>query len=159
MKIHIESVVKCPVRTVIDHFGKELFTHLKPPVGYVELIRFDGSHTGDIIELKVHLPGQTQHWINRIDNRVETGSKMSFTDVGETLPPPLSKWTHTHTIEAVGIDSTRIIDHIEFKAFNVLWAGMIYLPIWTLFRWRRHQYRFFFEEYIPNISGTTHESQ
>ena len=95
MKIKIRTIVKANFNTVISNFNEQLFVKLSPPFPKVKLNRFDGSKTGDIVELELNFILFKQKWRSRIIESTEEDLKFQFVDVGEQLPFFFKYWKHT----------------------------------------------------------------
>ena len=109
----------------------------------MELIRFDGSKTGDEIHLKLTPPGTT--WISIITDDFITENEATFVDEGKQLPPGLKYWKHIHRIRKVSETESIIEDDISFKgSFGLL--TLLLLPVlWMSFYPRKKAYTKYFK--------------
>ncbi|MCR9142407.1 MAG: hypothetical protein NXI24_09165 [bacterium] len=135
MKINITTAVAQNYREVYAGFTKDLFEALTPPGIPVELLRFDGSKTGDEVHLELSFPGFKQKWISHITADACDDAECYFIDEGRTLPFFLSYWRHAHRIQKNG-DGARILDEIEFRCPIPGMALFVYPVLYRQFRAR-----------------------
>lgn len=121
-------------------FNEDLFLSLSPPFPKVELLRFDGSETGDIVSLQLNLLINKQTWTSEITDHGETAAGSYFIDEGIELPFPLKIWKHKHILESSG-SGTNIVDNIEFSTKNAILDVLIYPFMWLQFAYRKPIYR------------------
>ncbi|MDP5170151.1 MAG: hypothetical protein NWR72_07890 [Bacteroidia bacterium] len=156
MRITLSTPVAGHHAGIMARFDRELFEQLSPPGAKVDLIRFDGSETGDLVHIRLHLPLMpAQNWISKIVDHGSDDNTSWFVDEGKTLPWFLSAWQHRHVVKQEG-DHSLIIDDIRFTAPLWLPDFLLYPVLWAQFAWRRPVYRRVFGVALPssNISGT-----
>lgn len=138
MNITLKSIVNLDPKTVFKGFDSKLFTYLLPPGG--QLIQFGGSVKGDVVHLKLPLAGE---WVSLITENQESDQGYYFIDEGQTLPFPLKKWRHKHTIEAHK-DGTRIIDDMTFSTGSYIFDLLLFPILYLSFLPRTWQYKKYF---------------
>ncbi|MCI4669914.1 MAG: hypothetical protein MRZ79_17390 [Bacteroidia bacterium] len=147
MKINIQTPVKGNYKEVLAKFDRELFEKLSPPGADVELVRFDGSHKGDIVHIRLKLLGFIkQDWISEIVDEKESEQETFFVDRGTQLPFFLSYWEHRHIVKNLGPDKCLIIDDIEFRWHNPVFSASLYPLLYAQFAYRKPIYRKYFGE-------------
>ncbi|MEQ9365215.1 MAG: hypothetical protein RIF32_13285 [Leptospirales bacterium] len=140
MKLTIDTPVAGDYLTVFAGFTKDLFVELTPPGVPVELLRFDGSKTGNEVHLELSFPGFKQKWISEITSDACDDEECYFIDEGRTLPFFLSHWRHAHRIRKDG-EGARIIDDIEFRCPIPGMALFVYPVLFRQFRARGPVYQ------------------
>ena len=138
MNITLTSIVKLDHQSVFKGFDSKLFTYLLPPGA--QLIQFGGSVKGDVVHLKLPLAGE---WVSLITENQESDQGYYFIDEGQTLPFPLKKWRHKHTIEAHK-DGTRIIDDMTFSTGSYIFDLLLFPIFYLSFLPRTWQYKNYF---------------
>ncbi|NJL74022.1 MAG: hypothetical protein HC892_02220 [Saprospiraceae bacterium] len=126
MHILIETPVQQDYQRVWNGFNADLFLQLKPPFLPLQLLRFDGSETGDEVHIKIF----NQIWEASIIAHGNTPNEIFFTDVGKKLPFPLKTWRHHHRILKAPTGSI-IIDDIQFTTFSKL-TDYVFYPLFYL---------------------------
>ena len=128
MRIHIETSVAATARAALARFDRELFEALKPRGMRFEVLRFDGSRSGDEVHLRMGLPGMMMRWVSIITEEISGPEEIGFVDEGRVLPWFLKSWRHRHILreQPYGCD---IIDDIEFVCpapglAAIVWPGM-----------------------------------
>ena len=140
MKLKLTTRVEQPPQQVWAGFNEQLFKELAPPFPKIKLLRFDGSTTGDIVEVELNLVLFKQIWQSLIVDHGQDGSSVWFVDEGKRLPFFLRSWRHHHLIEADGSGST-ITDDIEFRSPNLLLDYLLLPSLWLQFAYRKPVYR------------------
>lgn len=140
MRIQIETPVRQPPEVVWAGFSRELFTKLAPPFPPVELLRYDGSEPGDLVEVRLNFLLFKQDWVSRITEQQTTDTEIYFVDEGEKLPFFLRYWRHRHRLVRDG-SGTRIIDEIEFRTPTRLTDYLFYPVMYAQFAYRKPIYR------------------
>ena len=93
MRLTIQTPVRGDYREVLARFDQTLFEQLTPPGAKVELLRFDGSETGDLVHIRLFLPlMRPQDWISEIVDHGTDAQQAWFVDEGRTLPWFLNSW-------------------------------------------------------------------
>lgn len=145
MKLFFRTQVEQSFDYVSSRFDKDLFESLKPPVMSLEVVRFDGCQTGDMVELRMGLGPFKQDWHSEITYHDFTDNRFVFHDKGVLLPPPLKFWLHKHIVLSEENSSeTLIIDDIEFKSGFKLLDYLIYPFMYLLFALRKPVYKQYF---------------
>jgi ligand-binding SRPBCC domain-containing protein len=145
MKITIVSHIPMKADQVWALFDSRLFVALMPKFPPVKLLRFDGSQKGDTVSLELDFLLFKNRWTSLITESQESQTRFWFVDEGVELPFFLSKWKHSHIVEAQNPYNCRIIDQIEYRAkggliFDWIW----FLPLYLQFYARKKQYRNYF---------------
>ncbi|MFK7972332.1 MAG: hypothetical protein AB8F95_18320 [Bacteroidia bacterium] len=142
-RILLKTRVKGDPASIMARFDKSLFESLSPPGAGVELIRFDGSKTGDQVHVRMSLLLGLikQDWFAEITAHGEDENSSWFVDEGKKLPFFLKKWKHRHIAEAVDEKSSYIIDDIHFKSPFFLLDPFLYPVMWLQFAYRKPIYR------------------
>ncbi len=146
MKIYIATEVEGNYKYVFSRFDKNLFLALKPPLIQLRLIRFDGCHTGDRVELKLGMFGIQQVWNALIVELQETEKEIYFVDEGQQIPPPIKQWRHKHSLIKMEEDKTLIVDDIEYATGLRLLDILIYPIMYLQFWYRKPVYRRYFSK-------------
>lgn len=141
MRLTLQTPVAGDYRQVLARFDRTLFAQLTPPGAKVELVRFDGSHEGDVVHIRLHLPLlPAQDWVSHITDEGETAERAWFTDEGQQLPFFLRRWRHQHIVENRG-QRCVIVDAIEFGTPVWLPAILLWPVLWAQFAYRKPVYR------------------
>ena len=140
MKIYLKTEVEQPLEKVVSGFNDSLFMALSPPFPKVNLLRFDGSKTGDTVSLELNFVLFKQKWTSQITEDNDTEDQSYFVDEGTELPFPLKKWRHKHVIESTENGSI-IIDDINFSTNLLLLDVLIYPLLLLQFIYRKPIYR------------------
>lgn len=141
MRILIKTPVQGNYVDVLSQFDQSLFEALAPPGAKVDLVRFDGSHKGDIVHIRLHLAGIIKaDWISEIVDEGETQEKAWFVDRGTTLPFFLREWEHHHVVENAG-NHAIVVDDIRFKTPWWLPGFLMYPVLYAQFAYRKPIYR------------------
>lgn len=144
MKIRLETVVHQNYEKVLAGFDRKLFEALKPPLLEMKLERYDGSTKGNIVALEINLFGIRSKWISIITANGSDKDSTWFIDEGESLPAPLKKWHHKHTIERLSEYKSKIIDDIDFRCHNKAIELAIYPALYAQFAYRIPVYKKYF---------------
>lgn len=110
-----------PARELFDwHRSEEAFERLIPPWEPVEMVDRTGGIEDEgsevVLEISPVWPIQLQ-WVSRHQNYVD-GEQ--FQDV--QVRGPFAHWTHTHRVESVDADRSRLVDDIEY-ALPLRWIS------------------------------------
>lgn len=108
---------------VYNKFDIHLFKFLLPGFLPIRIEKFEGSRTGDIVQMKAGL----WNWKSLITFDVINDTEASFTDEGIVLPFPLKDWRHRHIIENISENSCRIIDDIDYST-GKRWMDLLIRP-------------------------------
>jgi len=147
MRIIIKTKVEQDYRSVWQGFDEDLFKALKPPLMPLELVRFDGSHKGDLVHLRVG-PFK-QGWVSEITEQGESEDEIYFIDEGRTLPFPLKTWRHHHRIQKAPDGGSFIIDDFSYTTPTLLTDWLFYPLLYAQFAARGPVYRQFFKNKNP----------
>ncbi|MEM7373730.1 MAG: hypothetical protein AAF587_34225 [Bacteroidota bacterium] len=141
MRLILRTPVQGNYQKVLSQFNQDLLEALTPPGATVELIRFDGSHEGDIVHIRLSLFGLIkQDWVVEIPEEGFTEQKAWFVDRGTQLPFFLSQWEHHHIVERTADHST-IVDDIRFGTPWWLPAFLMYPVLYLQFAYRKPIYQ------------------
>lgn len=149
MKLLIKIPLEVEMEYVYEHFNRDLFEALSPPVGGMNLIHFGGSHPGHHVKLELNIFGIRMPWISRITDEFKGDSEIWFIDKGEKLPFFLQRWHHKHIIRKTS-EGCLIIEDITYSSGSILLDYLIF-PIMSLqFGYRKKAYPRYFNRLIPN---------
>ncbi|MFC6222061.1 hypothetical protein ACFP2F_02320 [Hymenobacter artigasi] len=145
MHVTLRTSVSQPPAVVMAGFTRELFVALAPPFPRLRLLRFDGCHTGDRVEIELDTLVKRLSWTSLIvDDGVQPDGTHFFVDEGQVLPPPLRFWRHRHLIQPGPRGGSVIVDALEYRTASRLLDALIYPAMWAQFAWRRPIYRRWF---------------
>ena len=128
---------------VMKHFDLDLFEALEPIGAKMEVVKFTGSETGDIVELRFVWPIKAT-WISDITDHHADSKHAYFIDKGRVLPFPLKSWTHCHVVEKIDKHTSYIIDDIDFSSGHWWLDILLYLPLLLSFYPRKRVYKRYF---------------
>jgi ligand-binding SRPBCC domain-containing protein len=137
-RLVLRTAVDGDMEQVFAGFDRSLFEFLLPPGA--KLIRFDGSDTGDLVQLRLPIAGE---WISRITASYRDDQQAYFIDEGVKLPIGLRDWTHKHTVYR-GAHGSVIEDDIAFSSGNPVLDWLLYPVMYMAFAPRRNRYRAYF---------------
>jgi len=140
MQIVLRTPVRQPYQQVWRGFNRSLFDALNPPFPPAEVVRFDGSLKGDLVQVRLNFLLFKQDWISRITDQQENEREIFFVDEGVKLPFFLAYWHHKHRIVRDG-DHSIIIDEITFRSPTRLTDFLLYPILYGQFLYRRPIYR------------------
>lgn len=145
MHVTLRTAVSQPPAVVMAGFTRELFVALAPPFPRLRLLRFDGCHAGDRVEIELDTLVKRLSWTSLIvDDGVQPDGTHFFVDEGQVLPPPLRFWRHRHLIEPGPNGGSVIVDALEYRTASRLLDVVLYPAMWAQFAWRRPIYRRWF---------------
>lgn len=147
MHIKISTEVVGNYKNILPQFDKTLFLRLSPPGMQVNLIRFDGSKKGDIVQLALRPLGLAflqQEWTSLITEDGENAEEVWFIDEGQILPSFLAKWKHRHIVSKKSENQSIIIDDIHYESPFLLLDWLLYPVMYLQFYYRKPIYRKFF---------------
>ncbi|MBD2723386.1 SRPBCC family protein [Hymenobacter armeniacus] len=138
------AVPQSPAR-VMAGFTRALFEALAPPFPKLRVLRFDGCHTGDHVEIELNTGVKKLRWTSLIvDDGVQPDGTHFFVDEGQILPPPLRYWRHRHLIQPGPNGGSVIVDALEYRTASPWLDRLLYPAMWAQFAWRRPIYRRWF---------------
>ncbi|MEM6299933.1 MAG: hypothetical protein AAF740_14690 [Bacteroidota bacterium] len=146
MKLEIRTKVNGSPEAVMAGFTRDLFEALSPPFPPVKVKTFDGSKTGDHVDLELNFIFFKERWLSVIIEDGEKNGGVYFVDEGRELPFFLSGWRHEHRIEPDPdkADSSIIVDSINFKTPIWLPEFLMLPALWGQFLYRIPIYKRFF---------------
>ena len=145
MQVTLRTAVSQLPTQVMAGFTRELFVALAPPFPKLRLLRFDGCHTGDRVEIELDTLVKRLSWTSLIvDDGVQPDGTHFFVDEGQVLPPPLRFWRHRHLIQPGANGGSVIVDALEYRTASRLLDAVLYPAMWAQFAWRRPIYRRWF---------------
>ncbi|WP_216679166.1 SRPBCC family protein [Hymenobacter siberiensis] len=145
MHVTLRTAVSQSPAVVMAGFTRKLFVALAPPFPRLRLLRFDGCHTGDRVEIELDTLVKRLSWTSLIvDDGVQPDGTHFFVDEGQILPPPLRFWRHRHLIQPGPKGGSVIVDALEYRTASRLLDALIYPAMWAQFTWRRPIYRRWF---------------
>ena len=141
MNLLLKTPVQGDYTKLLARFDQDLFESLAPPGAQVELVRFDGSHKGDTVHIRLKLFGfLKQDWISEIVDEGQDDQRAWFVDRGTQLPFFLGFWEHHHIVER-GDGHAVIVDDIRFKGPWWLPSFLLYPVLYLQFAYRKPIYR------------------
>ena len=145
MHVTLRTAVAQPPAQVMAGFTRELFVALAPPFPKLRVLRFDGCHTGDQVEIELDTLVKRLPWTSLIvdDGQLPDGT-LFFVDEGRVLPPPLRYWRHRHLIEPGPRGGSVIVDDLEYRSSSRVLDTLLYPAMWAQFAWRQPIYRRWF---------------
>ncbi|PRY35462.1 ligand-binding SRPBCC domain-containing protein [Spirosoma oryzae] len=141
MHILLTTQVRQPVDQVWAGFNRTLFDRLSPPFPPVDVVRFDGCLTGDVVQLRLNFLVFRQEWTSHIVDQQTTADEIYFVDQGTKLPFFLAYWHHRHRLLRDSSGGTRIVDDITFRTPYRLTDYLLYPVMWLQFAYRKPIYR------------------
>ena len=132
--------VDANIDEVSRKFNKELLLKLNPPFIKMNLLRYDGQHTGNQLSFQIGIGPMKQQWDGIITAHRYTKKDWLFRDEGLKLPHPLKTWKHTHALKSNG-KQTMIIDRLKFEGLNPFFTAMLCLPFILMFWMRKPLYK------------------
>ncbi|QMW05106.1 SRPBCC family protein [Spirosoma foliorum] len=146
MHIFFETPVDQPLSETWAGFNRSLFEQLTPLFPPVNVVRFDGCLTGDVVHLQLNFFLFRQDWISQIVDQQTGTEEIYFIDQGTKLPFFLSYWHHRHGLRRfvdapTGQEHTVIIDDITFRTPFLLTNYLLYPVMWFQFVCRKPIYR------------------
>ena len=145
MRLKIECSVAQSVEKVEEGFTQDLFLALNPPFPKVNLRRFDGCKTNDVVTIELNFILFKQIWESLITDYERNATTFRFVDEGTSLPFFLASWRHHHLVVAEG-EGAKIIDDITFKTPWWLPAWLMYPALYFQFQYRKPIYRRYFKK-------------
>ncbi|TXE14621.1 SRPBCC family protein [Algoriphagus aquimarinus] len=140
MRLELSCQVNQDFLKVKAGFNESLFSKLSPPFPPVNLVRYDGSETGDMVSMELNFLFFKQKWTSKITDNHTDSKEYYFVDEGVELPFFLKRWKHKHRIIKEGA-STIIRDEIEFKAPFGLLSLLLYPALYIQFAYRKPIYK------------------
>ena len=140
MRLCLQTEVAASPAEVWAGFTEELFLALKPPLMPLRLLRFDGCHQGDLVELSLGPSFMAQRWLSRITEHQDQGPAYHFVDEGEVLPFFLRSWQHSHRLLPHPQGGCIIVDDIEFQAPLGL-SALLWPALYLQFAFRKPVYK------------------
>lgn len=142
MHLLLQTPVRQPLAQVWAGFDRSLFDQLAPPFPPVEVVRFDGCLTGDVVHLRLNFIVFKQDWISDIVDQQTTTNEIFFVDEGTKLPFFLRYWHHRHRlVQDRKTGGTLIIDDITFRTPSLLTDYLFYPLMWLQFAYRKPIYK------------------
>lgn len=147
MKLRLETKVVGNYIEVMKLFDLKLFEALKPVGAKMEIVEFTGSEKGDTVHIRFVSPIKAD-WISKITKHGADENRAYFVDEGKTLPWPLKKWKHIHSVEKIDESNSLIVDDISFSSNNKILDIFIYPALYLGFYPRKAIYRRYFSELL-----------
>jgi len=142
MQLFLRFAVAQPPAQVLAGFTKSLFLALAPPFPKLRLLRYDGSQTGDIVEMELNALVARPRWTSLITaHGALPDGTLYFVDEGTRLPAPLRQWRHRHLIQPAPGGGSVIVEDINFSTGRVWLDWLIRPALWAQFALRGPVYR------------------
>lgn len=146
MHLILKTRVRMPLSAVWAGFDRSLFDQLSPPFPPVDVVRFDGCRTGDVVHLRLNFLLFRQDWISLITDQQTSPDEIYFVDQGTQLPFFLTYWQHRHRLLRDPAGGTVVVDDITFQTPFRLTDYLMYPLMWLQFAYRKPIYRRIFGE-------------
>ncbi|WP_439880788.1 SRPBCC family protein [Pontibacter sp. MBLB2868] len=140
MQLHLQTAVQQDYMRVFNAFDEQLFRKLSPPYPKLKLLRFDGSETGDVVDVELQTGIKSFRWTSLIVDRNITDAAAYFIDEGQQLPPPLRIWRHKHLVAKNGTGAI-IHDIITYSTGYKLLDLLLYPVMRLQFGMRKPVYQ------------------
>lgn len=144
MKIFIRTKVENTLDIVWKKFDLRLFEKLAPPFPPVNVLRFDGCNTNDIVQLELNFGFTKQRWDALIIETKITENEIFFIDIATKMPFFLKEWKHKHILTKSNC-GTIITDEIELKLKYKLSLVIFYPILYVQFLYRKPIYKHYFK--------------
>jgi ligand-binding SRPBCC domain-containing protein len=142
MKLTLRTHVRQPMAQIWAGFDRALFDKLSPPFPPVEVVRFDGCLTGDVVILRLNFLFFKQDWTSLIRDQQTLSNEIFFIDEGTQLPFFLTYWHHRHRLIAnPETGGTIVADEITFRTPSRLTDLLFWPLLWVQFAYRKPIYR------------------
>lgn len=141
MHLLLETPVNQALSAVWAGFNRSLFNRLSPPFPPVDVVRFDGCQTGDVVHLRLNFLLFRQDWISVIVDQKSSADEIYFVDQGTQLPFFLTAWHHRHRLLRNPAGGTIVVDDITFKTPFLLTDYLMYPLMWLQFAYRKPIYK------------------
>ena len=148
MKLVLKTAVQASLEEVWEGFDQQLFLRLAPPFPRIRLLRFDGCHMGDLVEIELNFLLFRQIWVSEIVAQRSTPDEIYFVDEGISLPFFLNLWIHKHRIIRLQSGS-QIVDEVVFRSPLRIFDWLLYPAMWLQFAYRKPIYRRAFKSKGP----------
>ena len=131
---------------VWSQFNEALLKKISPPFPQVNIQRFDGCKTGDLVILEINLLLIRVIWSSKIIYDQQDSKQSVFIDEGIQVPFGINLWKHEHSI--IKIDESRcyIQDFITYKTSNVFLDMILFPFLWGMIFYRKP----FYQKYLTN---------
>lgn len=146
MHLLLKTYVHQSLPTVWAGFDRSLFNQLSPPFPPVDVIRFDGCRSGDVVHLKLNFLLFRQDWISVITDQQTSPDEIYFIDQGTRLPFFLTKWHHRHRLVSNPAGGTFIVDDIRYQTPFWLTDYLLFPLMWLQFAYRKPIYKRIFNK-------------
>ena len=142
MHLLLRFRVAQPPAVVAAGFTRDLFEALAPPFPKMHLLRYDGSHPGDVVAIELRVGPKRWRWTSLItaEGTLPDGTHY-FVDEGQELPAPLRQWRHRHLLAPAPGGGTFIIEDITFGTGRRWLDWLIRPAMWAQFRLRGPVYK------------------
>lgn len=142
MHLYIRTRVAATPAQVWTGFTRELFLALAPPFPPFQLLRFDGCHRGDEVQIQMGVGPLSTRWDSLItDHGTAPDGTYYFVDEGQLLPAPLRYWQHRHLMQPAPDGGCFIVEDIEYRTASPLLDRLLWPVMWAQFVWRRPIYQ------------------
>lgn len=141
MRIRIRTrIANRTPELVFQNHTRALFLQLAPPFPRLELLQFDGCHTGNNVGIRMNFGLLKTEWWSTITQEIHTPDLAQFTDEGTKLPFFLSYWKHQHIMAKEGND-VMMTDYVEFRSSNAFSTLLMYPAIYMMLFYRKPIYK------------------
>lgn len=142
----IRTTIGASMPFVWSKFNESLLKKISPPFPKVNIQRFDGCKTGDLVILEINLIFIQVIWSSEITYAKQDSNQSVFIDEGIKVPFGINLWKHEHSI--IKIDESRcyIQDFITYKTSNVFLDIILFPFLWGMIFYRKP----FYQKYLTN---------
>jgi len=142
----IQTKIGASMPFVWSQFNEALLKKISPPFPQVNIQRFDGCKTGDLVILEINLLLIRVIWSSKIIYDQQDSKQSVFIDEGIQVPFGINLWKHEHSI--IKIDESRcyIQDFITYKTSNVFLDMILFPFLWGMIFYRKP----FYQKYLTN---------
>lgn len=129
--------VAAPVELLSEfHFQQGILKRLTPPMTWMQVHRFEPLANGSIADFTIWMGPIPVHWVAEHSEVTRT----RFIDT--QIAGPMKFWKHTHTLTALGDNSSEVHDHIEYEhdsGLRGLWSRLLFPKpaLVALFQYRK----------------------
>jgi len=142
----IQTNIGASMSFVWSQFNEELLKKISPPFPKVNIQRFDGCKTGDLVILEINLIFTHVIWSSEITYTNQDSNQSVFIDEGIKVPFGITLWKHEHSIIKIDEGQCYIQDFVTYKTSNVFLDMILFPFLWGMIFYRKP----FYLKYLTN---------
>jgi len=142
----IQTKIGASMSFVWSQFNEELLKKISPPFPKVNIQRFDGCKTGDLVILEINLIFTHVIWSSEITYTNQDSNQSVFIDEGIKVPFGITLWKHEHSIIKIDEGQCYIQDFVTYKTSNVFLDMILFPFLWGMIFYRKP----FYLKYLTN---------